>query len=155
MRAEARRSLFAPPDGPPVGRPELEGYIFPSKLYGILAAGRPVVFVGDPQGEIAVLVKREGIGVAVRQGDAAGLADQLLRLAGDAAMREAMGRRARALHSRGRWYGRSPFFLAVNTDGEGLESECSPGKGEDPRTCGIRCAKVEVLSTTERSGGPA
>ena len=35
--------------------------------------------------------------MAVRQGDAAGLADQLLRLAGDAALREAMGVRARAL----------------------------------------------------------
>ncbi len=78
-------------------RPELEGYIFPSKLYGILAAGRPVVFVGDPEGEIALLVQREGIGAAVRQGDAAGLADELARLAGDAAVREAMGARARAL----------------------------------------------------------
>jgi glycosyltransferase involved in cell wall biosynthesis len=78
-------------------RPEVEGYVFPSKLYGILAAGRPVVFIGDAQGEISVLVEREGIGVAVRQGDAAGLAEQLLRLAGDAALREAMGARARAL----------------------------------------------------------
>jgi glycosyltransferase involved in cell wall biosynthesis len=78
-------------------RPEVEGYVFPSKLYGILAAGRPLVFIGDPEGEISVLVEREGIGVAVRQGDAAGLADQLLRLAGDAVLREAMGARARAL----------------------------------------------------------
>ncbi|MFA5913403.1 MAG: glycosyltransferase family 4 protein, partial [Burkholderiales bacterium] len=78
-------------------RPEVEGYVFPSKVYGILAAGRPLVFVGDPRGEISLLVEREGIGVAVRQGDAAGLADQLLRLAGDAALREAMGARARTL----------------------------------------------------------
>jgi glycosyltransferase involved in cell wall biosynthesis len=77
--------------------PKVEGYVYPSKLYGILAAGRPVVFIGDPQGEISLLVEREGIGVAVRQGDAAGLAEQLLRLAGDAALREAMGARARAL----------------------------------------------------------
>ncbi len=78
-------------------RPEVEGYVFPSKLYGILAAGRPVVFIGDPEGEISLLAEREGIGVAVRQGDAAGLAYQLLRLAGDAVLREAMGARARAL----------------------------------------------------------
>ena len=78
-------------------RPEVEGYVFPSKLYGILAAGRPLVFIGDREGEISLLVEREGIGVAVRQGDAAGLADQLLRLAGDAVLREAMGARARAL----------------------------------------------------------
>ena len=78
-------------------RPEVEGYVFPSKLYGILAAGRPLVFIGDREGEIGALVEREGIGVAVRQGDAAGLAEQLQRLAGDAVLRAAMGARARAL----------------------------------------------------------
>ena len=78
-------------------RPEVEGLVFPSKLYGILAAGRPLVFIGAPDGEIGRLVEREGVGVAVRQGDAAGLAAQLVRLAGDAAQREAMGQRARAL----------------------------------------------------------
>jgi glycosyltransferase involved in cell wall biosynthesis len=78
-------------------RPEVEGFVFPSKLYGILAAGRPVLFIGDAQGEISLLAAREGIGVGVRQGDAAGLADQLRRLAGDAALCEAMGARARAL----------------------------------------------------------
>ena len=78
-------------------RPEVEGCVFPSKLYGILAAGRPLVFIGDPKGEISALVEREGIGVAVQQGDAAGLADHLVRLAGDAPLREAMGARARAL----------------------------------------------------------
>ena len=78
-------------------RPEVEGYVFPSKVYGILAAGRPLVFIGDPQGEISALVEREGIGVAVRQGDAAGLAGQLMRLASDAVLREGMGTRARAL----------------------------------------------------------
>ncbi len=78
-------------------RPEVEGFVFPSKLYGILAAGRPLVFIGASDGEIGRLVEREGVGVAVRQGDAAGLAEQLVRLAGDAAQREAMGQRARAL----------------------------------------------------------
>ncbi|MSQ73448.1 MAG: glycosyltransferase WbuB [Betaproteobacteria bacterium] len=62
-------------------RPEVEGYVFPSKLYGILAAGRPVVFIGEREGEIGLLVERERIGVAVRQGDAQGLADQVRRLA--------------------------------------------------------------------------
>ena len=78
-------------------RPALEGYIVPSKLYGILAAGRPTVFIGDPQGEIALLLERERIGVSVAQGDADDLAEKLLRLAGDAGLREAMGSRARAL----------------------------------------------------------
>lgn len=78
-------------------RPELEGFIFPSKLYGVLAAGRPTVFIGDAQGEIALLLEREAIGATVRQGDADGLVGVLLRLAGDSALREAMGSRARML----------------------------------------------------------
>jgi glycosyltransferase involved in cell wall biosynthesis len=78
-------------------RPEREGYIFPSKLYGVLAAGRPTVFIGDPQGEIARLIEREGIGAAVRQGDAAGLVDALAQLAGNPGLRQTMGRRAREL----------------------------------------------------------
>ena len=78
-------------------RPEVEGYVFPSKLYGILAAGRPLVFIGDPEGEISRLVAQEGVGVSVRQGDAAGLAAQLLHLAGADTLRDTMGQRARAL----------------------------------------------------------
>lgn len=78
-------------------RPSGKAFVFPIKLYGILAAGRPLVFIGDREGEISLLVEREGIGVAVRQGDAAGLADRLVQLAGDAVLREAMGTRARAL----------------------------------------------------------
>ena len=97
QQAELSQSLSAGDIHLVSQRPEVEGYVFPSKLYGILAAGRPLVFIGAPDGEIGRLVEREGVGVAVRQGDAAGLAEQLVRLAGDAAQREAMGRRARAL----------------------------------------------------------
>lgn len=78
-------------------RPEVEGYVLPSKLYGILAAGRPVVFVGDVESEIGSMVRHEGIGVAVSQGDAEALVDQLLRLQRDAPCRHAMGARARTL----------------------------------------------------------
>ena len=38
-------------------RPELEGLVLPSKFYGIIAAGRPVLFVGAADGEIASLVE--------------------------------------------------------------------------------------------------
>ena len=33
--------------------PLMEGSIVPSKFYGILAAGKPTIFVGDPNGELA------------------------------------------------------------------------------------------------------
>lgn len=77
--------------------PELEGLIVPSKVYGIAAAGRPIVYIGDPDGEIPRVLRAFDIGVTVRQGDAAGLARVLMDLAGDPGRSRAMGRRARAL----------------------------------------------------------
>lgn len=49
-------------------RPQLEGLIVPSKIYGIAAAGRPVVFIGDQDGEVARLVGQCGSGFTVPLG---------------------------------------------------------------------------------------
>ncbi len=77
--------------------PQLEGLIVPSKLYGALAAGRPVVFVGDPQGEVARLLAEGECGASFAPGESAALADYLGALAAAPRQREAMGRRAREL----------------------------------------------------------
>lgn len=76
-------------------RPELEGLIVPSKLYGILAAGRPVVFIGDLDGELARLIATVEVGVSVRSGDSAALGRVLRVLRDDEAGRMRMGLRAR------------------------------------------------------------
>ena len=68
----------------------------PSKLYGIMAVGRPAIFVGT--GELADFVREHGIGVAVEPGDAAGLARAIRALASDRRQTEEMGRRGRALY---------------------------------------------------------
>ena len=78
-------------------RPELEGLIVPSKFYGICAVGRPVIMVGDTEGEIGSIVHDAGCGMAVAGGDDAGLAAAILRLRNDRALSDAMGRRARRL----------------------------------------------------------
>lgn len=91
--------------------PELEGLIVPSKFYGIAAAGRPVIAVTDPDGEIGRIAVREGCGLAIMPGDADGLAETIRALAGDSGRVAAMGRAARALIDRdysrsaaiGRW----------------------------------------------------
>lgn len=77
--------------------PELEGLIVPSKFYGILAAGRPTVAIGDTAGEIAHIVMCHGCGVAVQTGHYRQLADILLMLKSDANLRSVMGKRAREL----------------------------------------------------------
>lgn len=46
----------------------------PSKFYGIAAAGRPAIFIGDADGEIARMLREHGCGATVPQGDGVGLA---------------------------------------------------------------------------------
>ncbi|MDB5593050.1 MAG: bme8 [Hyphomicrobiales bacterium] len=78
-------------------RPELEGLIVPSKFYGIAAAGRPLISVTSPSGEIARLVTRFACGFVAAPGDAAQLAKHILNLADDPVERMAMGARARQM----------------------------------------------------------
>jgi glycosyltransferase involved in cell wall biosynthesis len=77
--------------------PALEGVIVPSKFYGILAAGRPAVFVGDPDGELARIIDAARCGVVVPVGDVSRLVEALRGLRADAARRRAMGSAARLL----------------------------------------------------------
>jgi glycosyltransferase involved in cell wall biosynthesis len=46
----------------------LSGYVVPSRLYGILAVGRPVIVAADPESETAQLVEEVGCGVVVPPG---------------------------------------------------------------------------------------
>ncbi len=75
---------------------ELEGTILPSKLYGILAAGRPLLFIGKTDGEVARQLQSAGCGVAIACGDVQSTVQAIQDLAADAALRSLMGRKARA-----------------------------------------------------------
>jgi glycosyltransferase involved in cell wall biosynthesis len=77
--------------------PDMEPYIVPSKFYGIAAAGRPTLFVGHRDGEIARTVARAGCGAAIEVGDGEGLKREILKMADSEPLRNAMGARARAL----------------------------------------------------------
>lgn len=76
--------------------PSLEGLILPSKLYGIAAAGRPLLMVGDPEGDIGRLVSRHAFGACVRPGDAEAFAGHILSWKNSRETRETMGGNARA-----------------------------------------------------------
>jgi colanic acid biosynthesis glycosyl transferase WcaI len=78
-------------------RPALEGLIVPSKYYGIAAAGRPAIFIGDPDGEIARILKASDTGIVVAEGDGPALMRAVRDLASNPERCEAMGRRARGL----------------------------------------------------------
>ena len=77
--------------------PALEGLIVPSKVYGILAAGRPVLFVGDPAGDLARIVTTQGCGIAVAVGDSAKLAAEIALLRDSPQRLASMGLKAREL----------------------------------------------------------
>ena len=78
-------------------KPEVEGLVVPSKLYAVLAAGRPVVFVGDTQGEMARRIVETGCGRAFPVGAHTELAATLRELAAEPSQVIEMGQRARAL----------------------------------------------------------
>ena len=78
-------------------RSDMEGLMFPSKLFGVLAAGRPVIFIGDTEGEIAELLQEYDCGLAVAEGDSEALAEAIRELERSPERVAAMGRRARQL----------------------------------------------------------
>jgi len=74
----------------------LAGYVVPSRLYGILSVGRPVLVAADPECETAEVVTRIGAGVAIPPGNPVELA-RVIREAHDGKLDlAAMGARGRA-----------------------------------------------------------
>ena len=76
-------------------KPELEGLIVPSKVYGVLAAGRPILAVCAADGEIARLVVQHGCGVQVEPGDHVAFATHVRALADSPERARALGEAAR------------------------------------------------------------
>lgn len=78
--------------------PQLEGLIVPSKAYGLYAAARPSIVIGDPDGELAREVTAADCGQAVAHEDADALIEAVERYRDDPALRQQQGAAARALY---------------------------------------------------------
>lgn len=78
-------------------QPSLEGLIVPSKFYGIAAAGRPTLYVGDTEGEVPRLLRESNCGFTVPLGQAEIAADIIRSLASDIAKCLHYGQNARDL----------------------------------------------------------
>jgi glycosyltransferase involved in cell wall biosynthesis len=63
--------------------PGCEGFVFPSKLYGAAAVGRPVIFIGPRECEIARLVVQCGFGLVFAPGETAAIAAGIRQLRAD------------------------------------------------------------------------
>jgi colanic acid biosynthesis glycosyl transferase WcaI len=76
--------------------PETAGSVVPSKTYGIMAAGRPLLFIGPKNATPARIIARFHCGWQVDPGDVGGLVSLLDLLANHREELQALGRRARA-----------------------------------------------------------
>jgi colanic acid biosynthesis glycosyl transferase WcaI len=78
----------------------LEGVVVPSKLYGVLAAGRPIVVVAPQQTDAASLAARDGFGVSADPDNSAELVAIVRTLLGDPRRLAAMGSAAQLAAAR-------------------------------------------------------
>ncbi len=76
--------------------PQLEGLIVPSKFYGAAAVGRPIIFIGDQDGEVARLIAQGECGRTFAPGASGALTQYLRELSEDRNLRELLGQKARA-----------------------------------------------------------
>lgn len=72
-----------------------EGLLVPSKLYGVLAAGRAVLYIGPVGTEAARIVRESGAGRCIPPGDADRAASVLRDMIADTEIRRRMGAAAR------------------------------------------------------------
>jgi colanic acid biosynthesis glycosyl transferase WcaI len=75
--------------------PRAAGLLLPSKIYGILAAGRPVLFVGSPESDTAAIVQAAACGFVVAPDDAEGIVSAIRELQQSPALGSELGHRAR------------------------------------------------------------
>jgi glycosyltransferase involved in cell wall biosynthesis len=82
-------------------RSEMAGLVVPSKFYGVMASGRPCLFVGPDASEVACVIRESGVGKVIPPEDGAALASaiQEYRAAPDS-LQEA-GERGRRLQIEG------------------------------------------------------
>lgn len=81
-------------------RSGFESCVFPSKFAGIIAAARPVLFVGNATSELAQICRQENVGAVAAPGDSAALVATIRAWSDRGAAWQETGRRARALYER-------------------------------------------------------
>ncbi len=74
---------------------EFEGLVVPCKLFGAMAAQRPVIFVGPRGSEIGRIIEESNAGYVVRPGDVDGMVRAVRELAGHPVVRRRLGCNAR------------------------------------------------------------
>ncbi len=114
---------------------ELCGLVVPSKVYGVMSAGRPCVFLGPEESEVAQLILQNGCGSVLAKATGTRLASCLAQWAGDPALLRETRDRVEAIA------GRVTLVAAVRAFSETLakvsgSNSFQPGtKAEEKATC--------------------
>ena len=80
--------------------PAFTGIVVPSKLFGIMAVGRPTIMVGPADCEVSRILVEQGAGVVLANGDSAGLVEWVRRYRADAGASRLAGANGRAAFER-------------------------------------------------------
>jgi glycosyltransferase involved in cell wall biosynthesis len=75
--------------------PGMSGVGVPSRLYNVLAAGRPLVAAVDPDSEPSLVLQEEEVGIQVAPGDADAFVHAVLKMRSDPSYLREAGDRAR------------------------------------------------------------
>jgi glycosyltransferase involved in cell wall biosynthesis len=94
-RSELSRSLAEGHVGLVTQLTETAGAVVPSKTYGIMAAGRPILYVGPENATPAHALERHGCGWRIEPGDVAGMVRLLKRVEQDRGLVREAGAEAR------------------------------------------------------------
>lgn len=78
-------------------KPNMEGLVLPSKIYGILAVGRPIIHLGDTEGEIATLLSENDCGRCFSAANINGISAYIEGLADRSDVLRRLGSNARKL----------------------------------------------------------
>ena len=100
-------------------RPGCAPLVFPSKLYGIAAVGRPVIFVGPPNCDVARTVAGAGFGRVFARDQTAEMADAIAQLAGDPGERALLGNAAARFAEKYGWEHAARAWHALLEPAEG------------------------------------
>jgi glycosyltransferase involved in cell wall biosynthesis len=75
----------------------MTGISVPSRSYNILCAGKPIIAIGEPDGEISQLLVEKNVGWVFSPGDSDGIVTLVKELLADRSALVGMGKRARAV----------------------------------------------------------
>jgi colanic acid biosynthesis glycosyl transferase WcaI len=63
--------------------PQMEGLIVPSKFYGVIAVGKPILYIGSGSGEIAKIITNNNIGAIIDPEDPGSLVKNIVLITSD------------------------------------------------------------------------